>query len=464
MGLLTISAGPQFRRIIAPVAGSLVRPVALSATLILLTLVPATANATEPDNTQLPISGSLEAWDASARQLMSQGQFDEASAIINARLAMVPKDVQARFLKGMIALAKGENREAIRMFRSILVDQPGAARVRLELARAFYLDKDYGNALRQFQLALAAHHPPEVAANIARYIALIRQAKTVSYHFDVAVAPDTNLNTGSSAREVSLFGLPFDLSDDARKRSGVGLALAAGGEWAPQIGKSTRLRLGFEGQRRDYAGSTFDDTILAVHMGPRVSSGRWDASVLATASQRWFGPAVYNHAAGASLEATYFVSPRFELSVALVSQWVQYRRDSTRNVRVIALNVGAFTALSSSSVVTAKVGVSRQDAKFSAYSNWSGFVAVGYFRELPMGFSAYVEPSISFAHYDTALLGFDRRRVDKTKSVLVTLLNRRLVLGRFTPRLSYTYVVQSSSVPLYAFTRNRLEVGLTTTF
>ena len=81
-----------------------------------------------------------------------------------------------------------------------------------------------------------------------------------------------------------------------------------------------------------------------------------------------------------------------------------------------------------------------------------------------MGFSAYVEPSLSIARYDEALLGFERRRADTTRSLLITLLNRRLVLSRFTPRISYTYTQQSSSASLYAFTRNRVEIGLTTVF
>lgn len=44
-----------------------------------------------------------------------------------------------------------------------------------------------------------------------------------------------------------------------------------------------------------------------------------------------------------------------------------------------------------------------------------------------MGFSAYVELSISFARYGEALLGFGRKRSDNTRSVLIALLNRHLV-------------------------------------
>lgn len=403
-------------------------------------------------------------WDDAARQLMNQGRFDEADAVLDAHLSAEPKDVQARFLKGMIAVARKDNRQAIRLFRSILIDKPGATRVRLELARAFYLEKDYGNAMRQFQFALAGNPPREVAANINRYIASIREAKSLSYNFGIAVAPDTNLNTGSSAREVTLFGLPFDLSEEARQRSGVGLALEAGAEWAPSIGRGKRLRLGVNGQRREYSGSDFDDMTIVGYAGPRLVSGKWDLSLLGTAYKRWYGSSPYNHAMGTRAEATYYVTSRLGISGAASAQWVRHRLARERDGRLLSLNSGAFYALTSSSAATVKAGVSRHDARIDAYSSWSGFVAAGYFRDLPMGFSVYIEPSLSLARYDEALIGFGKKRSDNTQSVQVTLLNRHLVLTRFTPRISYTFTRQSSSIKLYEFTRNRFEIGLTTVF
>lgn len=414
-----------------------------------------------------PAAASLQsspAWDDVARQLMTGGRLEEAAAVIDARLAAAPNDIQAQFLKAMMAVARGNHRRAIAIFRSILIDHPDATRVRLELARAFFLAKDYGNALRQFQFALAGNPPPEVVANIDKYMAAIRDAKSLSYNFGLAIAPDSNLNTGSSAREVTLFGLPFDLSEEARHRSGVGIAIEAGAEWAPRIGTGTRLRLGVSGQRREYSGSNFDDMTGAVYAGPRLVSGKWDLSLLGTAYRRWYGAHPYNQAMGSRLEATYYFTPRLGISGALAAQWVRYRRARERDGRLISLNAAAFHALTSSSAVTVKGGLSRQEARTPAYANWSGFAAAGYFRDLPKGFSVYVEPSFSLARYDEALLAFGRKRSDNSQSVLVTLLNRHLVLTRFTPRISYTFTRQSSSIPLYAFKRSRVEIGLTTIF
>lgn len=438
------------------------RSILVAATLV-AALIAAPVNAAAPAEA-LPSPQPLPSWDDIARRLMSQGRLDEANSLLDRRLHSHPNDVQARFLKGMIAVARKDNRGAIAIFRWILIDHPGATRVRLELARAFYLEHDYGNSLRQFQFAMAGNLPPQVLANIDHYIAAIRDAKSVSYSFDIAVAPDTNLNTGSSAREVSLFGLPFDLSDEARKRSGIGIALQAGGEWAPRIGNHARMRLGLSGQRREYSGAAFDDMTVAAYAGPRVVLDKWDLSLLGTAYKRWYGSKPYNQAAGARLEATYYLSARLGLGGALTAQRVSYRRAQARDGHLYSLSAATFYALTSLSAVNVKGGVSREQARIEPYSSWSGFLAAGYLRDLPMGFSGYIEPSVSIARYDEALLGFGRRRSDTIQSLLITLLNRHLVLARFTPRLSYTFVHQSSTIPLYRFTRNRVEIGLTTVF
>jgi len=152
------------------------------------------------------------------------------------------------------------------------------------------------------------------------------------------------------------------------------------------------------------------------------------------------------------------------VSGGLAAQWVRYSRARERDGRLISLNATAFRAVTSSSAVTVKAGIGRQEARIAPYANWSGFVAAGYFRDLPKGFSVYVEPSFSRARYDAALLGFGKRRSDNNQSVLITILNRHVVFGRFTPRISYTFTRQNSTIPLYKFQRSRLEVGLTTTF
>ena len=60
--------------------------------------------------------------------------------------------------------------EAIGAFRTMLIEEPRLLRVRLELARAFYLKGEEELARRHFELVLAADPPEAVVANVRRFL------------------------------------------------------------------------------------------------------------------------------------------------------------------------------------------------------------------------------------------------------------------------------------------------------
>lgn len=405
----------------------------------------------------MPLSAKVE-------RLLRSDQIDEAQRLTNAALEGDPHNPEAQFLSGIVALASKDYARAIRIFRAMLIDHPKASRVRLELARAYFLNKDYVNADRQFRLVRAGNHPAEVLANIDQHLYAIRQNKAWSWSLSLAIAPDTNLNAATSASEITLSGLPFELSEDARKHSGIGLAVQGSVEFAPRIGARTRLRIGLAAQRSEYDGGDFDDMGVAVHAGPRIVTGQWDASLLATGFVRWYGGQELMRAGGARIEATHYPNANLSLSGALSVQALDYARDDTRDGTLTSAALGLVRPLNSTSAATARVNLSRQSANAPAWSNWSGKLSVGYMRELPGGFTVGIEPALGLTRFDRALPVFGKPRSDRSVTAEVSLLNRRIVLSRFTPRVSYALTRQWSNIDLYSFTRHRFEIGLTTVF
>ena len=64
--------------------------------------------------------------------------------------------------------------EAIASLRAMLVDRPGLVRVRLELARAFFLKGENDLSRKHFEHVLAGSPPRAVAANVRRFLSEIR--------------------------------------------------------------------------------------------------------------------------------------------------------------------------------------------------------------------------------------------------------------------------------------------------
>ena len=89
--------------------------------------------------------------------------------------------------------------EAIGAFRTMLIEEPRLLRVRLELARAFYLKGEEELARRHFELVLAADPPEPVVANVRRFLAELQARRRWSYRLGAALAPDSNIG-GTSRR------------------------------------------------------------------------------------------------------------------------------------------------------------------------------------------------------------------------------------------------------------------------
>lgn len=399
-----------------------------------------------------------------AALLMQAGRLENAKTVLAHVIETSPDENEAYFLLGLIAVEEGDYDSAVRHFRLILTREPDAERVRLELARAFFLARDYDNAARNFRFARAGELPPEAIANVDRYLGAIMQLRRWSYTLSIAIAQDTNVNAATDLNEVDIFGLPFVLSDDARKKSGYGISFDAGGEWTPALFSFTKARIGAYVHRTEYGGGDFDDMTVSLHAGPEVLLPRWQFALLGTGFRRWFGNDAYNSGAGTRFIAAHALTPRLQLSANFDAQNVSYELSPDQSGPVYSTNLRARYTLSPSSTVQLSAGLSARDAKVPAYSSTTQWFGAGYYRDFPFGFSAYLEPNFTKVRYHAPLIGFGDTRKDKIWSVRAEILNRRIEYLGFTPKLIFVYAKQDSTIPLYNYGRSQFSVGLTRQF
>jgi tetratricopeptide (TPR) repeat protein len=430
----------------------------------------AQAQAAAPTQAQAPAGESAQSTDPllQAQVLITQKRNDEARAIL-LELEKQPTSDQARanqvlFLLGLLDLDSKNYNSAIERFRRILVSEPNAVRVRLELGRAFFLQGRYSDAQRQFLYARAGDLPPEVLANIDNFLMLIRQQKTFSYSLAFAITPDSNLNAGPATSTVSLYGLPFQLSSDAKAKSGVGLSLAGNVEWTPRIDDTMKWRLGTQLNRSQYAKTEFDDMTLALYSGPHLTLQNWDFNLLGNFSRRWYGDSDYALSYGSSADATYYINTRLGVGLSLALSQTNYDHDSLENGLGKSVGVNVSYTLTSASFVQGAVVVGQQDAGIRAYAFDTKRFALSYTQDFAGGFTASLAPTYTMINYDEPLAAFSETRRDRQYSIQVSLLNRRFDFHGFTPRIAYTFIQNASNIDLYRFQRNRLEIGLTSSF
>jgi tetratricopeptide (TPR) repeat protein len=396
--------------------------------------------------------------------LVEGGQIDLAKRVLAHVLETNPDDLQAHFLRGLIAVSEKRYDDAIEDFRFVLATQPNQERVRLELGRAFFLAADYENAERNFRFARAGELPDEAKTNIDQYLGAIERLKRWSYNLGLAVAQDTNVNGATSIHQIDIYGLPFTLSDNARRKSGVGLALDVGGEWSPILFGNTKGKLGGQVHRVEYGGSAFDDMTVSAYAGPEYLLPRWQFDMLVTGFRRWYGNTLYSQGLGGRVAARYAITPQILVGTAVDFQAVTYRRITEQNGSFFGGSADVLYTISPSSLVRLSGGIATLTAKVSSLADTTGWIAFDYYQDLALGFTAGIEPAFSWTQYNAPLSAFGVAREDKLWAVRLDVLNRRIEYRGFAPRLSLIYAEQSSTIALYRYSRMQVQVGLTRQF
>ena len=416
-----------------------------------------------------------------ARALVESGRFDAALAALRPLAPSHPDRTDVLFLLGLAALGAAERSgtgeegrtalldEAVAALRAILIDRPALTRVRLELARAFFLLGEDDLSRAHFERVLAGKPPPAVAANVRRFLEAIRARGRAQGHFGAALAPDSNVNAASGAEVIRIGGLPFRLDAPADRHSGTGVVVWGGGEYQHPLGPRWRLRAGADAARRDYAGSGFDRTFLSGHAGPRWRAGaETEASLLASARRRWIAGAPYSHALGARLEIDRRLDRRWTARARASWHRREHRRDGRRfDGPVLDFSLGAAWRAAPTLRVEATVGYARERPKAAVWRNSTRWARAGVSAALPAGFTLGASAELRWTGYRGRWWPFTpdgAARKDRVRVLGVSVFNRAFTIGGFSPQLVLANEVRESNAQLYPYDRNRAELRLVRQF
>ena len=382
------------------------------------------------------------------------------------------------FHVGMTALAEAEQADsdaarrelydrAIAAFRLILVNRPELVRVRLELARTFFLKGQDGLARRHFELVLAGGVPPAVAANIRAFMNAMQTRRRFTGYFGAAIAPDSNLNAASESEIIYIdtaFGrLPFTRQGDFGAQSGLGLSVWGGGEYQQPLSERLRLRVGADLAQREYGGSDFDQLFLAAHAGPRwLVSPITEISLLVTAQRQWLGGIPYQDETGVRLELDRRLTARlWARGTAAYRQRDHQQRDFLDGPLVDFTATFAWTPAPVLRVHVT-VGYERDHAALEHWRNLSRWVRVGTSLALPLGFTLGTSVQARRTYYDGSgaphLTLDGKARRDRTRTFTLSVLNRAFTVFRFSPQIALIHEARLTNAQAQDFERNRAEL------
>ena len=411
-----------------------------------------------------------------ARALVMQGKFDEALAMLRPMTRGQAVRPNAWFLLGLAAIGASQARgvpddgkdalldEAIAALRAMLVRRPDLVRVRLELARAFFLQGEDSLARRHFEQVLAGQPPAGVALNVNRFLNQIRARKRWSLRVGAAMLPDTNIGAGSDERIIYIATpvgrLPFRRDQERLVTSGIGVSAWLGGEYQYPLSREWRLRGGGDIQRREYRTSQFDQLTVSGHVGPRWLIGRGsEASLLLTGLHQWTGsgleePSHYD--VGVRVEGRHRLTPRTTLTARLSRAERSYDDQPSRDGPTVDASLATFWVASPTLRLDASLGWGRERPGLERYRNSSRRAQIGATAALPWGFTVGGSGALRWTDWEGSWLPFVEdggERKDLTRTITVFAHNRALTVQGFSPQVSVTRESRTTNAQLHDYER-----------
>lgn len=371
---------------------------------------------------------------------------------------------EARFrLALMLADRQHKYREAAAELRRILDEKPGAARVRLELARVAALAGDLGAARRELRAAQAGGLPPEVERTVRFYAAALQAGKAFGGSVELALAPDSNVNRATRSETLGTVIGNFALDDDARARSGTGLSLKGQGYVRAPLGAKAGILARVDSSAVLYRDSQFNDIILGLQAGPELRSGTDRISLSAGPTWRWYGSYPFSTSWSGEGAVLHSLGKRAQGRLALGLTRTVNKRNALQTGTTWSLGTSLDRALSARTGIGLALNAARTRARDAGWSDASGGGTLYAFREIGRT-TAVITAGYNRLEADARLALFPRRRMDDRLSATAAITWRALQWKGFAPVTRVKWERNRSTLELYAYRRLAAEIGVASAF
>ena len=403
--------------------------------------------------------------------LIAQGQFQQAYTIGQTNLFELEGEAEFDFLYGLAALETGRPNEAVFAFERIAYVYPGQQRVKLELARAYFLSNNLTAAALLFNEVLATNPAPNVSSNITAFLELIEQREnavnsTFTWYVNSNIGSDSNIN---SATELGIINTPIgdvELSAGGQSIDDEFMDLGGGFNYHYPFDKnSSAFVKGNFNQHNNFSTSAFDLDVLAGEAGYAVIRENVRLSLSGRVQRVDLDDQEFQ--SSTSMLGTWQRNAGDGWSQGVTAAYTAVRYDTSanpdnnlRDVNQILLS-GNLGKSSGRFLHNVSVYYGDEDAQRDAGSNNAQkFYGVAFSEQIQFrpGHIPYIRISFHKSENKSVAPVFNIDRVDDTFSTSLGLIwqfNRNINITS-----DVTFTENDSNIDLYAYDRVKYQTGL----
>lgn len=392
---------------------------------------------------------------------------DEVAAIraYEALISDVSQEVrlEARFRLALLEVKRGNLTQAAIHLRRIVDQRPDSGRARLELAGVLSKMGDKDGAWRQIRAVQALGLPPAVARLVDRYSEALRAQRSFGGSVQVSFAPDNNINHATDSTKLATVIGDFDIGNDSRAKSGVGIAIQAQAYRRFSLGGDRQVLVRLSGLGNLYKQKRFDDYAVDIGVGPELRLGRNQLNLEFGATQRWYAQKPYQRSVRFALSAARPVAHTSQVrvlgSVSSVNNQINDMEDGTDYSGRISFE----HALSATTGLSLSLAAAREARREPAYAttNWRmellGWQEIGRLTLTAAG-------QIGRLHADERFALLPERREERFTRVSLAATLRSFAVHGFAPVGRMIFERNKSTIAFYDYKRRRVELGFERAF
>lgn len=416
-----------------------------------------------------------------AQKLLIAKQPGQALTLLEAAHDPAAAPTQELFLLGMAAKQSENIRKAESYFRAAVQREPGAGRIRLELAEVLFRQGKF-DASREELTAVRAMNPPEqVRKNIDGFIAQVDAAKADpsirpqgpqknwSAYVTVGLTSDSNVNAGPSDDTIFLYGLPFTLSSDAQETKDAAAFLRTGISHQVPLGENMAWRSGAHLSLTNYFDADAYDTVsLSASTGPVFKLGdKGLVSIPITYDVQRYSEqgSWYSQSFGIAPRFQYTVHPNLQFYLDTSISRKRYKDNSDRNLTAYTFSPSLNYQPHENGNIAFGLQYGRERSGLDIYANTVRGAYIGYqhvFRD--QGIRASVTASYTDTQFDGIQAAYAEARHDISRKLSANISYIIPDTEGLTVGGSASYQENDSNLDINTYDRTLLSLSITKQF
>ena len=329
----------------------------------------------------------------------------------------------------------------------------------LELARLQFTIHDLKSARNNFLFVYEQNIPSTVKNNIRYYLRQIERLDPATINYNFKISYNDNINNGTYADTVRLFGIPFKVNEEAKAKESYELFTDINGAYDFNL-DSYQLNTGFLINHSNYAGSAYDRLKYGINVGPEhyYKGQKINWSLLLSREEMDSNPIANSREIRVSNLFNY--RPNIQIQSAIGMGETNYYNNSNYNSDSKFVNFLVNYIDRNNINYSMNLKFTDNDADYKPYGNEKKYFSTSIASELPRGFFVNLQLGIEDVDYDAYQFMWLTTRKDQLEFASLSLRNKHLYIGKFYPQINITLRDNDSNVEVYKTSSDSISVFL----